>query len=66
MKTLVLETVNSSQKGVRNRLSTASENLVLQTVQKVVDSPEFISRFSEAIVSKPGFMAPVAVLVKSE
>lgn len=65
MNKLVLKTLNASKNGVHNCLSEALENLVLRTVQKVMDSPELISRFSDAVIDNPGFITPVTALVKS-
>lgn len=50
MKKMVLETLNKSKTRVYNRLSVDLEDLVLRTMQKVVDSLEFISLFSDAVI----------------
>lgn len=61
---LVLETLTANKKGVNNRLSAALETLGIRTVQKVVNPPEFISRFSDDVIDNPRFITPVAALVK--
>lgn len=63
---LVLETLIASQKGVDNSVSAALETSILHTVQKVVKSPDFMSRFSDAVIDSRGFITPVMELVKSE
>lgn len=45
---LVLESLSANQKGVDKRLQAAIETLVVRTVHKVVNLPEFISRFLDA------------------
>lgn len=42
------------------------ETFVLHIVQKVVNSPEFISRISDAVIHNPVFITPVAALGKCE
>lgn len=63
---LVLQTINLIYRGFHNFLSAAVETFVLRIMQKVLNSPEFISRFFDAIIDNPGFIAPVVTLVKSE
>lgn len=47
----VLETLTVNQKDFDNRFSAAWGMLVVRTVNKVVNSPEFISRLPDAAIS---------------
>lgn len=61
---MVLETLNENQKGVHSRVSASLERFVLRTVQKIVDSPDFLSRFLDVVMVSPESIAPLAILVK--
>lgn len=50
---------------IDNKLSEALETLVVRIVHKVMSSPEFISRFSDAITGNPEIITQVAALVES-
>lgn len=52
--------------GVNNRLLVALETLVVCTAYNVVNSQKFISRFLDAVIYSPAFVAPVAALVGTE
>lgn len=66
LKTLVLGTATASRKGLYNHVSRALENSVPQSVQKAVNSPEFMGRFLDAIVDNPALIIPGTALIKSE
>lgn len=38
--------------------------MVLRTVQKVLNAPEFMRRVSDTVIDNLGFIAPLAALVK--
>lgn len=60
------ETLTSNQKGMDNRVSTALGTLLLYTVWKAINLPDFLPQFLEAVIDSPVFINPVAVLVRSE
>lgn len=62
----MLETFKESQKGVHHLLSAASNNLVFRKVQKVAHNLGSVYRCLDSVVDIPGFIAPVAALVKPE
>lgn len=57
---MVLEMLFPNQKGVENHVSTAFETLVLQTLRRVMSSPEFVHQFSGAVIDNLGFINLVA------
>lgn len=61
---LVFRTPTANQKGVDNHLLAALETLVVCTVHKVVNSSEFMSRFSDAVIDRLWFVALVAISIK--
>lgn len=63
---LVQETLTEIHKGVHNRPLEALETLLVHTVHKTVNSPEFISRYLVPVIDNPRFTAPVVVLVNLE
>lgn len=62
----MLGTLTENQKGVNNYLSAVQETLIIRGVHEVVKSPEFMSRFLNAVIENPGFIAPETELVTSE
>lgn len=66
MKTLVLHTLTTQQKGVENRLSAALESLIELTVKKAFRSLQTIAEVTEAVIDNHGVIATPVALVKSK
>lgn len=62
----MLEKPSTGQQGVNNILSADLKTLVVRTVNRAVNMPEFISQLSNSIIDSPGFATLVAALVKLE
>lgn len=63
---LELQTLTVIQKVVDNLVSAALQNLVRQTVQKVVRSPKFMARFSNGVIGNAGLVNSMRAHVRSE
>lgn len=61
---LMLETLLTNKKSSDNRFSAALVTLFIRAVCKIMNSPDFISHISNAVINNPGFIALVAALVK--
>lgn len=64
LNNFVLEMTIANPKGAKHFVSAAVETLALHAAQKVVKSPEFISRFYNVVVDNPGFSTTVASFVQ--
>lgn len=63
---LAMETLTTTQKHAINLLTAALKTLFFRTVHKAVNSPEFISRFSDVLIDNSGIIAPLAAHFKSK
>lgn len=51
---------------MENRFSTVLETLVLHNVRKVVNAPDFVCKYFDAVIDIPAFINQVVALVRSE
>lgn len=63
---LVLESLTANKKGIYNCLLVVLEVLVINSVHKVVNSPEFMIQSLNAVIRNPGFIAAMVACDKSE
>lgn len=66
MNMLALGTINARYKSFLIGLPAVFKNLVLRSLQKVVDILEVISLFSYTVINNRWFIAPLSALVKKE
>lgn len=63
---LVLEKLDPSRKGVDSHISADFETLILHSVEKVVSSLKFITKFLNTVMDSSGFISQVVALFKSQ